>query len=167
MKIINEKGKFLGLINLVDLLVIVGLLVVGLGLFWKFAGAGLTSGQADGTLTYTVRVRALNPRIETEIKKNLAIDNQLIAGTAYIDDAYVTDFFTEPYIIQTPTADGRLVDAVDPTRVDAVFTVTAKVAKDAPIIKVGPQEIRAGTGHFLKTKYFELASTIETVMFDE
>ena len=168
MKLINEKGKLFGLINIVDLLVLLALLAAVGGLAWKFAAPKLIAGgDVKGTLTYTVRVRGVNGRMEQEIKRDVDRDNRLIAGTDYVlPYAYVTNIAVEPFVQQVTTADGRLVNATDPTRVDVIFTVEAKVSKNTAIIKVGPQEIRVGTGHYLKTKYVEYSSTIETVTLD-
>ncbi len=166
MKIINEKGKLFGIINVVDLLVVVALLAIIGGVGWKVLGPKVTASAPNATLTYTVRVRAINVRMQDEIRKNLDVDPRLIAGNDYVQSAKVTNVIFEPYKQQNPNDQGLFVDATDPTRVDAVFTVEAQVPKNTPIIKVGPQEIRAGTGHFLKTKYIEFAATIETVTLD-
>ena len=168
-----KKGRLFGLINIVDLLVLLALLAAAAGLVRYVASPRLAGSDAKSALTFTVRVRAVNGRMETEILKDLEAQTpanaqtkyraQCIAGNAYVADAYVTDVAFEPYIQQVTTADGRLVDAFDPTRLDAIFTVVAQVPKNSAVLKVGPQEIRAGTGYYLKTTLLEFATTIETV----
>ncbi|MDR1158880.1 MAG: DUF4330 domain-containing protein [Oscillospiraceae bacterium] len=165
MKLINEKGKLFGLINVVDLLVLLAVLLAVGGVAWRLFGhkvGELTA--ATTTMTYTVRVRGVHSRLESEIQKNLEYDSRVIAGNEFVD-ARVTNVSFEPYIQQNPTDDGRLVNATDPVRLDVLFTVEAVVPKNTPIIKVGTQEIRVGYGHFLKTPLLEFSSTIESVNF--
>ncbi|MDR0380710.1 MAG: DUF4330 domain-containing protein [Oscillospiraceae bacterium] len=166
MKLINEKGKLFGLINVVDLLVLLAVLLAVGGVAWRLFGAQVSDlTAATTTMIYTVRVRAVHSRLESEIEKNLEYDNRIIAGNNFVDGARVTDVSFEPYIQQNPTDDGRLVNATDPARLDALFTVEAVVPKDTPIIKVGTQEVRVGYGHFLKTPLLEFSSTVESVDF--
>lgn len=167
MKIINEKGKLFGIINLVDLLVLLAVVLAVGGVGWRLLGSKVVEAAAPKvTMTYTVRVRGVNGRMQDEIRKNLEVNNRIIAGNDYVSGAYVTGVEFVPFIQQNPTAEGLLVDAVDPTRVDAIFTVQATVSKEVPVYKVGTQEIRVGYGHYLKTPLIEYAATIESVSFD-
>ncbi|MDR2670101.1 MAG: DUF4330 domain-containing protein [Oscillospiraceae bacterium] len=165
MKLINEKGKLFGLINVVDLLVLLAILLAVGGVAWRLFGHRVSElTAATTTMTYTVRVRGVHSRLEAEIRENLEYDSRIIAGNDFVD-ARVTGVSFEPYMQQNPTADGQLVNAEDPVRLDVLFTVEAVVSKGTPIIKVGTQEIRVGYGHFLKTPLLEFSSTIETVNF--
>ena len=68
MKIIDEKGKLFGLINLVDMLVLLFILLVAGGVIWKIFGGQVQELVADTTeLTYTVRIKAVNPRFYDEL----------------------------------------------------------------------------------------------------
>jgi len=163
MKLINEKGRLFGLINVVDLLVLLAILAVGAGLVWKFAVPQIAGVTAQEKLTFTARVRGVHGRMEEEIRKNLEKDPRCIAGNDYVSGFRVTGVHFEPYIQQVTTSTGRLVDAIDPTRLDAIFTVEGMVPKNTAVLKVGPQEIRAGYGHYLKTKFIEHSAVIETV----
>ena len=160
MKKSNESGKLFGLVNIVDLIVLLAVLAAAAGLVWKFAMPKIAGSETREKVVFTVRVRGVHNRMEDEIRKSLEEDSRCIAGNDYVPDAFVTGVEFEPYIQQLPTADGRLVDAVDPSRLDAIFTVEAMVSK-GPVIKVGPQEIRKGLGYYLKTKYIEFSAVVE------
>ena len=162
MKIINNKGKLFGLINIVDLLVLLALLAAVGGLFWKGAGPTIAGSEAKIKLAFDVRVRGVHGRMEEEIRGSLEKETRVIAGNDVVPDAHVTGVKFEPYIQQVTTAEGRLVDAMDPTRKDAIFTVEA-VVKKAQVNKVGPQEVRAGLGYYLKTRLIEFSTVIEKV----
>lgn len=164
MKIINEKGKLFGLINIVDLLVVIMIAVVAVSIGWRLLGPAITTAAAPTTtLTATMRVRGAHPRQFEEMKLN--VPAQLISGNSYVDGAKLVDVKSEPYIVQTPNAEGKLVDAVDPTRIDIIFTIEARVPAGAAVTKIGSQEIRVGREHTVKTRYIEQIAIIETMTF--
>ena len=66
MKIINEKGKLFGLINIVDLLVLIAAVAVAAGVGYKlFAPQIKESVQPQVELTAIVRVRGATPFLVT------------------------------------------------------------------------------------------------------
>lgn len=140
MKIIDEKGKLFGLINLVDMLVLLFILLVAGGVIWKIFGGQVQELVADTTeLTYTVRIKAVNPRFYDELTSR-EFPHQLAAGDSLIENAYIVTATKEPCVSQVSTADGKIVDAIDPTRIDIVCTIEAKINNTA-VIKVGTQEV--------------------------
>lgn len=164
MKIINEKGKLFGIINLVDLLVLVFILLVVGGVAWKIFGSQVTRIVAnDFEITYTVRMQNTYKEYYDELVKN-GFPQQLTAGDGYVDGAYITGAVMVPAVNQVPNSLGQIVDFAEQTRIDIICTITAKTA-DTAIIKVGTQEIRVGKDHFVKTKYFEMTGTIESSSF--
>ena len=66
MKIINEKGKLFGLINIVDLLVLIAAVAVAAGVGYKlFAPQIKESVQPQVELTAIVRVRGATPSLRS------------------------------------------------------------------------------------------------------
>ena len=58
MKIINEKGKLFGIINLVDLVCLLLVLLVAAGVGWKLLGPKVEEAVAPTTtMTSTFRIR--------------------------------------------------------------------------------------------------------------
>jgi hypothetical protein len=167
MKLINEKGKLFGVINLVDLLVLLFVLLVAGGIVWKIFGSQVSELVTPTTeLTYTVRIKSTQPRYYDELISR-PFPQQLAAGDSLIENAHIIAAEKEPYITQIGTDDGKLVSVTDPTKIDIVCTIKA-VVNNSDIIKVGPQEVRAGKDHYVKTRYFEMIGTIESVeMADE
>ena len=88
MKIINEKGKLFGLINIVDLLVLIAAVAVAAGVGYKlFAPQIKESVQPQVELTAIVRVRGATPFLVTEVdpdKKDIVftIKTTVPKGTA-------------------------------------------------------------------------------------
>lgn len=164
MKIINEKGKLFGIINLVDLICILLVLLLVGGIGWKLLGTKVEQAVSPtSTVTCIFRVRGAQSYLQDWLNENDQIGQQLVAGSGYVDGAYVEDMWMEPYVTQATTDDGRIVDATDPTKKDILFKVTGKVAANSPILKIGTQEVRTGTTFIIKTRTFEISSTIQSV----
>ncbi|MBR6747723.1 MAG: DUF4330 domain-containing protein [Clostridia bacterium] len=167
MKLINEKGKLFGLINLVDLgcILIVVLLAAGLG--WKLLGNQVQTAVAPTTtMTTTMRVRGVYPYAFDDFANYDFVGEKLVMGTGFVD-AVITDVAVEPYHVQNVTADGDLVPCDDPERVDIVFTVESQVPSGSAVYKIGTQEVRMGRTFILKTDIYEANAIIESVVIAE
>ena len=159
MKIINEKGKLFGIINVVDLLVLVAAIAVVAGVGYKQIKE-VASPQVS--LTMTVRVRGATPFLVNEVQRNSQVGKSLVNGNSYVN-AQITDMKIEDYNQQVTTADGRIVTATDPEKKDLVFTITTKVSKGTPAPAIGTQEVRAGRTFIVKTNDFETTGNIDSV----
>ncbi len=166
MKLINEKGKLFGLINIIDLVILVCVILVLVALVYKFAAPAATDVIAPKSDMYvTMRVRGAMDYLDAEVMK-LAPGTRLIAGSDYIADAEVVSVESLPYLAAVTTADGKVITAEDPQKSDLIITVRAKQNKNDPILKIGTQEIRLGRGFIFKTQTVEVNAIIETVEFD-
>ncbi|MGI6734554.1 MAG: DUF4330 domain-containing protein [Anaerovoracaceae bacterium] len=163
MKIINEKGKLFGIINVVDLLILIAVVVVagaiGVQLFGQKINDAV-SAQVD--LTAEVVIIGTAPRLVDEIIRQDLVGEKLVAGNEYMN-ATITDVWLEDYVMQAIRDDGVIVDATDPSKKDVVIQIKTKVAKDTPSPKIGSQELRAGKTFIVKTQTFECSGTIRYV----
>lgn len=163
MKIINEKGKLFGVINIVDLLVLVAAIAIVAGVGYKlFAPKIAETVNPEVTLTATIRVRGATPFLVEEVERNSQIGKQMVSGNEFLN-ATITDMRVEDYVQQVTTADGRIVNATDPSKKDVVYTIQTKVRKGTASPKIGTQEIRAGRTFTLKTDDFETIGNIDMV----
>lgn len=162
MKIVDEKGRLFGKLNLIDLLVVVVLIAAVLFLALRVTrGSDANPVNASTKLTYTTLVTGVNPQVYDEVQRHLAAaggQDQLMASGDLLD-AYVTGVTATPHINYQPDANGVVTTSVetgDDARLDLVFTVEANVPN--PIVnEVGTQEVRVGKTHILKTTHFEFA----------
>lgn len=161
MKLINEKGKLFGIINIIDLAVLViVLLIVGV-VGYKVLGnkidnaLGTDTGAKD--IVFTVKCQGRSPVAVAELKKG----DKLISVTNYVD-AYVDSFTSYPADVFIQTADGRVVIAKDPYKLDVVITVKMKYVS-GDIIKLGTQDIAAGKPFTFKTHTVEFGGMIENI----
>ena len=163
MKIINEKGKLFGVINIVDLLVLLAVIAVVIGVGYKLFAPQIADATATQVpMTVTVRVRGATPFLVEEVQRNSQVGKQIVSGNSYTN-AVITDMQIEDYVQQVTTADGRIVDALDGTKKDLVFTIETTVPEGTASPTIGTQEVRAGRTFIVKTNDFETTGNIDMV----
>lgn len=163
MKIINEKGKLFGVINIVDLLVLIAAVAVVLGVGYKLFGNQIQAAASPQVeMTAIIRVRGATPFLVAEAERNDQVGKRLVSGNDFVN-ATIESMSIEDYVQQVTTADGRIVDALDGTKKDLVFTLKTEVAKGTAAPKIGTQEVRAGRTFILKTDDFETTGLIDSV----
>ncbi len=165
MKIVDEKGKLFGKINLIDLLALVlvaAALILLAVRFLRPAGDDPVSGTTK--LIYTAQVQSVDQATYDEVMRqmeNAGGKDQLMANGELLD-AYVTKVEAAPHVGYSVDAAGnvlRIVEDFEGGRFDLTFTVEANVP-DAVTNKVGTQEVRVAKSHILKTTHFEFPYSI-------
>lgn len=143
MKIIDEKGRLFGKLNLIDLLVILVALAAVFVLIWKLGGKKAAENLAakPQTVRFTVLVQDVPEEIckfaETQVGASLVNNGKVL-------NAVITDAET------VPAESGC----------DLYVTVDAEVSYSEYVYKVGTQEVRVGYEYILKTTAFELTGVI-------
>ena len=160
MKIIDSKGRLFGKLNVVDLLLLLLILVVLFVVVFKLFGTTVQQSIApEVEMTTTFRIRGAMPILLDELEKS---DKRLVNGNIYLD-AEIIEVRGEPYVSQNWTADGRVVNATDPYKIDIVIVVKSMTNKGAATHKIGNQEVKSGRTFILKTDTFECSANIEIV----
>ncbi len=158
MRVIDEKGRIGGKINIIDLLVILVILAALIAVAVVMGRGSAGGGEAEH-IVYTVEVQGVDEDVYEAIQTKLP--SQLLASDA-LQEAYVTK------------VEGTLVEENDPVRIDEakdknyiglrpgeagtydlLFTIEATLY-DTLSSKIGSQEIRVGRSHIVKTTTFEL-----------
>jgi hypothetical protein len=167
MKLIDEKGKLLGLINVVDLIAVVAVIAVIGAIAVQLLGAKVTDVVSEKVDCYAeVAIIGAAPRIFEEAIRQDLTGERLVSGNEYLEGT-VEDLWLEDYWMQAITADGRIVDAKDPTKKTIVVLIRATVPKGTASPKIGSQELRAGRTYIVKTQTFESIGTIRYVEMGE
>ena len=167
MKLINEKGKLFGKINIIDLLIILCVVIAAAALVYKFAAPAAESVVAPKSDMYvTMRVRGVMDFQHEDLMENLQPGSPLIAGSGYIDGAEVVSAELVPYLAAVPLENGEIFTGEDPQKKDLIIVVKAKQNKADPILKIGNQEVRVGRGFIFKTQKVEVNANIEAVDFN-
>lgn len=169
MKLINEKGKLFGIINLVDLIVLLLIIavvaVVGIKLFGTKA-VEVVSTKSD--CYAEVEVIGAYSRLydEVERQKDKLIGSRMVTGNEFLA-ATIEDVWYEPYTVLAANSDGNIVETIDDLRVDIVFLVKTQVAPDGATFSLGSQELRAGKTFIIKAQTLETSGTIRYVNVGE
>ncbi|MEG2857417.1 MAG: DUF4330 domain-containing protein, partial [Clostridia bacterium] len=90
MKVVNEKGKLFGIINPVDLLIVIALVLVVFAVGYKFLAKPVASVVAPKSgMEVTLRVRGAMPTLVEQMNTAAKPGTKLVAGNDYIDDAKI------------------------------------------------------------------------------
>ena len=164
MKIINEKGKLFGILNIVDLIVLLLVVAVVGVLATKLMGNKVTEAVAQKVDCYAqIRVVGAHPSLVVEAQRQSLVGQRMVAGSVYIDGT-IEDVWIEPYKVQVQINDPPyIVTATDPDKKDIVFVIKFPIAADTPNPKLGSQEVRAGRALIIKAQTFEISGTIRYV----
>ena len=158
MKIINEKGKLFGIINVVDLIAILVIVAVVAGVIWKIGFNKISDAiAADMEITYTVKVEQVDVELYERIKET--VPSTIMTNGTYVDGEF-TDVELLGYVTEGKDEYGNVVYYEDETMCDLLFTAKAKVPHGSVNLPVGSQEVRLGKEHIVKTRYFEVTGIV-------
>ncbi|MDD4239004.1 MAG: DUF4330 domain-containing protein [Desulfotomaculaceae bacterium] len=160
MRLVDEKGKLFGLMNIVDFLVLVAVLLVLGGAAYKLKGQG--SGDSASK---TVKVTVLAPSIRPEMLTNIKVGDRMASGSSFTD-VVVKDITIRPaYSITTDSA-GRRVEATDPYLKDLIVVVEGRTPISGATINLGGQEIRRNKDYYIKSLDYEFKGMILDVTIE-
>jgi hypothetical protein len=161
-KIVDEKGKLFGIINVVDLIVLLVILAVAAAVLWKLFGNTVTSAMSGKTeFTYVVKCTEVDASLK-EILEEQKLPQQLMSSGSYVNGSLTKVEFA-PHMVTALQQDGTVMTYEDEGTVDAYFTITASVDSRTLTFPVGSQEVRVGKEHIVKTRYIELEGFILSV----
>lgn len=163
-KIIDEKGKLFGKVNIIDLVVLALILVVVVIVGMKLTGRGQTlpTESAGTPVTYTVQVSRSTETLFENVKAELAKGGDsaiLMANGDKLTGCYVDSVTAVPHKEAVRKEDGTMVQVEEPGYVDITFTVKATITNRITQA-VGTQEVRVGKSHIVKTVGFELVNGV-------
>lgn len=168
MKLIDEKGRVFGKLNIIDLLALILIAAVAVFVGVKLGGPsesddGATPGES-AMIRYRVQVNSVDPStyavLEQYVNAAEGKKDQLLSNATLID-GYVVDCEASPHISYVATDDGQ-VKAVESSgnddRLDVIVTIEALVPNSVTNTVVS-QEVRAGkVGYTVKTAHIEFLS---------
>lgn len=165
MKIIDRRGKVFGLINIVDLLVLI--LIIGFisVVVVRFNSQRLNANGGNPlTEKEEVYVTLYASLVVPEIAENLHIGDKLVANSAYTT-AEIVDIKVEPAAYVSTNSDGEAVLSEHPLWKDVTVVIKDTVNPSSVILKAASQEVRVGYSFILKTQTVETNTKIRGVEF--
>lgn len=150
MKVLDEKGRLFGKINLIDLLVIVVIVAVIAAVGWKLVGGRITDALENNNPTIRYEVLCTNVDVDACDYAVAHVGGQLMSNGNLLD-GYITDCVIEPHTEVALDADGNPKAVENPSSRDLRFTIETKVDTVANAYGLGSQELRVGKSHIVKT----------------
>lgn len=159
MRVIDEKGKLFGLINIVDLLVLLAILLVIGGAAYKIKGQ--KGSDAVRTVRATVLATALRPEMLTGIK----VGDRMVSGSSFTD-VVIKEIDIRPAYMITTDSQGQRVEAYDPYLKDLIVVVEGKTVISGGVINLGGQEIRSSKDYYIKSLTYDFKGMILDVVVE-
>lgn len=156
MKIIDEKGKVFGLINIIDLIIILLVLLVAGGAYYKFSNKTVQAKQV------TVEFQVLIPHVRPELVDAVKAGDKMVQGESYTN-VTVKNVEIKPGFSINVDSRGQRVASYDPYLKDIYVTNTGTTALTSAAIRMGGQDIREGKEYYVKSRDYEFKGTIVKV----
>lgn len=165
MKFIDEKGKIFGIINIIDLFIILIVIIIGFG-FFKFQDIRGsinifdTSEKVDIYITYSiddVRITSYEGIHIGDVffKKDT---NQIIGEV--VDKSYSNSK------ISSINSSGKFVYSEVPDRYDVLFKIKAKGSYDDTSVTVNGKDIHIGETNEINSKFSKFTAIIYKIEFE-
>ena len=149
MKVIDEKGRLFGKVNVFDLIILLALLI-GIGAVGYKVISNRMKPLAP-TTTYIVTVESLAmPASYTEALKK---DDKLYFDNFGYVNAKIVGVSEEPAMITVQTTDGSLIETKSPNLVDVTVELEVIDSHDTPDIRIGRYAVAVGGKFTVKTIY--------------
>jgi len=163
MKIIDQKGKLFGLINIIDLCVLL-IIVLLVGVVGYKAVGGKIGKLSVNSSKHEVLVTTdcYGLRID-EVAGALKKDDQLISLTSPVDAYIVSNTSTVAEDVGVNSS-GNYVMTTNPLRKDIIITFKMNVDTNSSILKLGSQDVAVGKGLEIKTKNVDIMSVVSSIV---
>lgn len=145
MSIIDEKGRLLGKVNIIDLLLVLLVLGVIAGSLYKFDLFNRFQPQQQEVTATVAIYEVLDYTVEALQEGDLVLESVENAPIGRIVKKEVAKARKE-----VPNADGELVEAVSPNRYDIVLTLEGPLEVKGEDIYVGKKVIKIGSKLFVR-----------------
>ena len=167
MKVVDEKGKVFGKINIIDLIVILAVVVALVLLGGKFLGdrgeddpEALVPGE-NYLMTFDVKITSVLPELYDAMLD--AFENGdtqcMVNGGIEVTGTKVAAIRSEPSGATVVTDSGERLRVEDPYLLDVYYTMSALTDKPDTHI-TGTQEIRIDRNYTVKTRNVEVTGII-------
>lgn len=164
MKLLDEKGRFLGKINLIDLVVIFLIMFLVIAAGYKLLGSRLpASPTAQGEVTAVIKCSSKSESVAKSVQK----DQKLVFGTDYIKDAVISDVSYVPADSYTTDSEGNIRIRKHPILKDIYITIKVNTNTNTAILKVGTQELCLGKKFTVKTHTIEIDGMVEGISINK
>jgi hypothetical protein len=149
----DDRGRVFGLVNIIDLIIILVVLLVAGGAYYKFTHKTVQSKNV--TVEFQVMLQHIRPDLAEAIK----VGDKMVTGGSYTNVS-VKDVKIMPGYSINVDARGQRVESIDPYLKDVYVTNTGATTLTSASITMGGQEIRVGKDYYVKSRDYEFKGTV-------
>jgi len=154
LKLLDEKGRLFGKINLVDLVTVLVLVAALAAVGWKLGGRKVADAVADRAPTYEYEVICSKVYPDICEYAETCVGDQLLAGSKLLNGE-IAAVVTKPHTEMSDSTGARLEDA---DYRDLYVTIRCKPSKVGGSLTIGTQELRVGKSHIVKSTKLEISN---------
>lgn len=164
-KIIDEKGRLFGKINIVDLAVIVIIIAVIAVVVIRLNSQRMNA-RSENPLSdqETVYVTLTSSLVVPEIAESIKPGDKLVANN-HFTTGEVVSVESVPASYVSNNSEGKAVLSEHPLWKDLTIVIKDKVDPSSVILKAGEQEVRVGYSYIFKTQTVETNCKIRGIDF--
>jgi len=153
VKLLDDKGKVFGLVNIVDLIIVLAILLVATGAYYRF------SHQGAAGKTVNVEFEVMLQHIRPDLAQAIKVGDKMVSGSSYTN-VTVKDVQIKPGYSINVDARGQRVESIDPYLKDVYVTNTGTTTLSSATITMGGQDIRVGKDYYVKSRDYEFKGTV-------
>lgn len=160
MKLIDDRGKVFGLVNIIDLIIVLLVILVAGGAYYKL------SHKTVQSKTVTVEFQVMLQHIRPDLAESIKVGDKMVSGGSYTN-VTVKDIKVMPGYSINVDARGQRVESIDPYLKDVYVTNVGTTTLTSASITMGGQEIRVGKDYYVKSRDYEFKGVIEKMTVKE
>lgn len=149
MKIVDDKGKIFGIINLFDLLVLI-ILVMGL----VFVASRINFNQSEEVIDHPqIEVTFLLEEVRFETVESVVVGDRLYEFDTNLVFGEIIDFSYEPHVVYVPTEFGEMVKVENPDRYDVFIKLKSEAVEGPFNVSIATKRVAVGRNLVLVGRY--------------
>jgi hypothetical protein len=159
-KLIDDNGKIFGFINIIDFCVLVLLLIVAIGTFYKFKSHATNINGSSQKIHYQILIKDVKKSSVKFYQKNLSVSDSktgVFLGT-------ITNFSIKDYYDYVTDINGVVHYAQKPDKIQILLDVEANAVETEQAYLIGgTYELKSGADIYIMTKYADVIGTVEKI----
>ena len=122
MTIINKEGKFFGKVSIIDVLVIIAIIIIGIGFYFRFFADSRAATTAV-EIEYVIRVHSVRPASIGALERVELIQGQISDSRTEEEFGRIIRVEPEATFWEGALIDGSWISDPVPNRYDAIVTI--------------------------------------------
>ncbi len=165
MKLVDDKGRIFGIINYVDLLIVLAIVIV-LGRFVLVKGDGILPEELNTDSSQEVEVLYYIKGVKEASIQGVKIGDVFRHGATNSVIGEVTNIEIQPSAIMTTDEKGKVIYSEIPDRFDMYLTIKGKGQVTEFDIKVANDEIKIGKSMQIQSRMNRFEAIIYAIEYN-